>query len=102
MGSRQGLAASGLNFSPDIWQDDGTRMSDSCVTGGRCGLNSVNSEGWAYSELIGQNSFWLRRPATIGRQDGVRPSRTDWCASVPANLLDIRAYLMGLEPVTRI
>jgi hypothetical protein len=56
MESRQGLAASGLNFSPDIWQDDGTRMSNSCVTGRRS--NQLNyTPQTARSTCISSNAI---------------------------------------------
>src|SRR5580692_9603862 len=63
MESRQGLVASGSQFSQDIWQDDGTRMSDSRVTSRRCDLHSYQF-GWlrGIRNSLGQNSFWLRRP----------------------------------------
>jgi hypothetical protein len=57
MESRQGPAASGSQFSPDIWQDDGTRMSVSCVTGRRYGLHSYQFGWLRYSELIGAEQF---------------------------------------------
>jgi hypothetical protein len=62
MESRQGLAASGSRFSPDIWRDDGTRMSVSCVTRLAMRLHSYQF-GWLRGIRIslGQNSFWLRR-----------------------------------------
>jgi len=62
MESRQGLVASGSQISQDIWQDDGTRMSDSCVTSRRCDLHSYQF-GWlrGIRNSLGQNSSWLRR-----------------------------------------
>jgi hypothetical protein len=65
MESRQELVASKSQFSHDIWQDDGTRMSDSCVTSRRCDLHP-HQFGWlrGIRNSLGQNSFWLRGPAT--------------------------------------
>ena len=71
MESRQGLAASGSQFSPDIWPDDGTRMAVSYVTVRRCGLLFLSIRMVAgYSELIGAEQFLVAEvgfePTTFG------------------------------------